>query len=273
MGCVALSARSLPLHCPGDTAKVNAIIAQLRSGNLSLGERAAAAALQLLGAGEDDYYSVDSVADLRINIDSFSPLMFANTVFALAKASEAPGSPDWHTFAREFENISVRKGDYQGFPSIMYHSSDWIGDNISRGNVAELTENYSPVIARTKSLDEMTRYRGKFAALADSAVFERVRMTEMGFRTHRVPTLKKETVKRKDLTEDLRSGDMIILVPNRDGIDFYDIGILSVEDGVPYLIHLSPQSHTVVKESDSLARYMALVSKYFQGYRIIRLRE
>lgn len=230
------------------------------------------AARMLEGAGEDDYYMTDSVAELRVNIESFTPLMFINNVIALAKASENPEPVSFNTFEKEFEDIACRRGTYNGFPSIMYHSSDWIGDNISRGNITELTENYNGVVARTKSLDEMTRKREKFAALADSSTFENVRMIEMGFRTHRVPTLKKETIKKKELTDDLREGDIILMVPNRDGIDIYDMGIITFEQGMPHIIHLSPVTHTVMMEKEDLARYMALMTKHFQGYRILRLK-
>lgn len=266
-------ARELPVNSPEDNEKISSILGNLRSGQHSFGARIVMAATALEGSSEDDYYTTDSVGSLRINMDAVSPLMFVNTVIALAKASEMPGNVDINTFSEKFEDIACRRGEYTGFPSIMYHGADWIGDNVSRGNVRELTENYSGVVARTKSLDEMTRKRKDFAALADSSTFEKVRMIEMGFRTHRIPTLKKETIKKKEVLEDLRNGDIVLLVPNRDGVDIYDIGFVSVENDVPYLIHLSPQTRKVVKEKDDLARYMALMTKHFQGYRILRVTE
>lgn len=261
------------LHCGDDITKVEGILAELKYSDLSPGEKRAAVAEYFIGSPADDYYTADSVASLIVNVDSFSPLMFVNNVMALVKAADTPGNTDWNTYFKELENISCRRGENTGFTSLMYHTSDWIGDNVSRGNITELTENYSGVVARTKSLDEMTRHRNNFAALADSATFETVRMTEMGFRTHRVPTLKKETIKKKEITDDLLDGDIIILVPNRDGIDCYDIGIVKKENGLPYLIHLSPQLHAVVREKDDLARYMNIMTKHFQGYRIIRPRD
>lgn len=262
-----------PVHCANDTATANRILQSLKGGDKSPGDKMVSAALMLEGSSFDDYYRTDSVAALRINLESFTPLMFVNSVIALAKASDYPGVADWHTFFREFENVACRRGENKGFSSIMYHSSDWIGDNMARGNITELTENYSGAVAGTKSLDEMTRRRNDYAALADSATFEMVRMTEMGFRTHRVPYLKKETIKKKEIIDDLRNGDIIILVPNGDGVDYYDMGFVEISDGVPHLIHLSPQSKTVVRESESLARYLGLMTKHFQGYRILRVRE
>lgn len=263
---------NLGLQSERDAARLDSVLSLLQVSEGNFGQRLVMAAENFIGAGEDDYYSTDSVGLLRINVDTFTPLMFINNVIALAKASELPGMVDELSFERELIDIACRRGEDRGYPSIMFHTSDWIGDNMSRGNVSELTENYAGAVARTKSLDEMTRNRAKYAALADSSVFESVRMTEMGFRTHRVPSLKKETIKKKEILEDLRDGDIIVLVPNGDGTDMFDIGFVSMEGNNPYFIHLSPQSHKVVREKEPLPRYMALVTKYFQGYRILRVK-
>lgn len=262
------------VHCIEDTLKINNIVNKIKGVEGTTGQRMVAAARELEGAPEDDYYTNDSTATLRLNVDSFTPLMFVNTLIAIAKASEKPGYTDWRNVASELQNIALRRGDDQGFPSILFHTSDWIIDNTARGNIREYTEDYrGGLVDRTKSLDEMTRYRGNYAALADSATFEKVRMTEMGFRTHRIPTLKKETIKKREILDDIQEGDIVLLVPNRDGIDCWDIGIVTIKSGEPYLIHVSPTSRKVVEEKESLIKYMPLMTKYFQGYRLIRVRE
>ena len=258
------------VHCDDDTLKAESVMLRIASLEPK-GKRLAEAALTLQGAGLDSYYRTDSVGSLQLNLDEFTPLMFVNSVIALEKASQKPGVNTWKNFASEFENIACRRGENTGFPSIMFHGADWITDNVFRGNIRELTEDYSGgVVVRTKSLDEMTRNRNNYAALADSANFDRVRMTEMGFRTHRVPTLKKETIEKKEVLEDLKDGDIIILVPGGDGIDIYDMGFVVIRDDGPHLIHLSPRTKTVVEEAETLQRYMKLMTKYFQGYRILR---
>lgn len=265
--------KTMPFHCPQDTAEINLLIGELKSAGSSLGDKITAAAMAFADSPEDDYYSTDSIADLRLNIDSFTPLMLVNNAIALARAADYPGSPDWRTFQTQLENIACRKGENNGFTSIMYHTSDWIGDNTARGNVRELTEDYPGVEVRTKSLDEMTRNRSNYAALSDSLTFETVRMTEMGFRTHRIPTLKRETIKKREMVEDLRSGDILILVPYGEGKDFYDMGIVTLEQDGPHLIHLSPQTRKVEKEAEPLARYLGPLAKYYQGIRLVRVKD
>lgn len=260
-------------HCERDTVMANQIISELASYKDPFGKKLVYAASRLEGAELDDYYRTDSVADLRINLESFTPLMFVNSVIALTKASEKGGVPTWRNLNSELIEISCRRGENNGFPSIMFHTSDWITDNVFRGNVRELTEDYSGgVVVRTKSLDEMTRHRNDYKVLADSATFEKVRMTEMGFRTHRVPTLKKETIEKKEITDDLRDGDIIILVPGGDGLDMYDIGFVAMREDGPHFIHVSPRTKKVVEEPETLQRYLKLMTKYFQGYRLLRVK-
>lgn len=266
----AINFSSPPTANSSDTIVAQELVMELASGDMLFGERIVRAAESFIGKPSDDYYMKDSTAVLRINLESATPLMLVNNAIALAKASQSPGNPSWRNFVSSFQDISCRKGEDEGFPSIMYHTSDWINDNSFRGNLKELTENFSGNIDKMKSLDEMTRYRNKFAALHDSLTFEKVRMTEMGFRTHRVPVLKKETIKNKDVQEDLKDGDIIILVPNRDGIDMYDMGIVVIRNDGPHLIHVHPQTNVIEETPDNLMRYFPLMTKYFQGYRIIR---
>ena len=260
------------VHCGEDTIKAEKIVEELQSSRETKGKRLVETACALKGGGIDTYYHTDSVGSLRLNLDDFTPLMFVNTVVAIENASEKPGVASWKNVVTELENIACRRGENNGFPSIMFHGADWVADNVFRGNIKELTENYPGALAvRTKSLDDMTRNRDKYAALSDPDNFEKVRMTEMGFRTHRIPTLKKESIEKKELLSDLKDGDIILFVPGGDGYDIYDMGFISIREDGPHLIHLSPRSKTVVEEEEPLQRYMKLMTKYFQGYRLLRV--
>lgn len=236
------------------------------------GKNCAVIAQKLIGSKEDNYYRMDSTARLRLNPETFTPLTFINTVAALSKAKCDFSRPGWRDFADCLVAMSCRRGEEDGFASLMWHAGDWVGDNIYRGNLRELTEDYSGAVSRTKSLDHYSRNRGDYAALSDSATYEKVRMTEMGFRTHRVPMLKKETINKKEVVEDLRDGDIIILNPQEDGIDIRKIGfVVNREDG-PHLIHLDEERGEVVEESEPLPRWFKMKTKYFNGYRILRLK-
>lgn len=238
-----------------------------------LGGNMAFFAEALTGCPSDSYYHTDSVAVLRLNTRSFTPMTFINTVGALSRASLNNSRPSWRDFSRELTALSCRRGTDMGFPSLMWHASDWISDNIYRGNVKELTENFPGTIEKTKSLDYLTRHRDEYRALADSATYEKVRMMEMGFRTHRVPLLKKEHIGKKDVAEELRPGDIIILNPQEDGIDIRVIGVVVEREDGQHLIYLSEEDGKVVETPTPLPRWMKIKTKYFNGFRIIRLQK
>lgn len=260
---------ALPLHCGADTLTVERLL-EVGAGIDSSGKRVVMAAESFIGAPLDKSAASDPAARVTLDLHSFTPLSLINTCVALAQTLDAKPRSGWRDYADALQNISCRRGEDDGFASMMYHASDWIGDNVYRGNLTELTENYSGAIAKTKSLDWLTRHRKDFAALADSATYEKVRMTELGFRTHRVPMLKKETVNKREVADDLRDGDILVLIPYSDGTDIYDIGIVAFKDETPYLIHISPVEHKVVMEKDPLPRYFKLRDKNFAGYRIVR---
>ena len=263
------------MHCGEDTVIINALFEELKSrDDLSKGDKIAFVAARCIDAPADDYFMTDSVGSLRINAHSFTPLWLVNFAVAMANAAETPGPTDWRTYAREMEKIACRRGEDKGFPSIMFHSSDWIGDNSSRGLVMEITENYPGTEQRTKSLDELSRNRAKYAPLANEETYEAVRMTEMGFRSHRVPSLRRDAAKRKDVAADLQNGDIVIFVSNGEGTDFYDMGIIEKEgEGKFRFIHVSPTAKKVIREADDLPRYATFATKNFKGLRFVRAKE
>lgn len=252
------------------SAKIDSLLSLPGTSRTDLGANIAFFADALKGHGADTYYKKDSVASLRLNVETFTPITFINTVGALGYASVGTTEPSWREFAKELTELSCRRAENMGFSSLMWHASDWVGDNHYRGKIKELTENYSGIVEKTKSLDYLTRHRSEYAVLKDSATYEKVRMTEMGFRTHRVPTLKKETIKKKEVIEDLKDGDVIILNPQEDGIDIRVIGIVVRREDGPHLIYFSEEEGKVAETKDPLPSWMKLKTKYFNGYRILR---
>ena len=272
-GSASMAYAALPYAHREDAEKADSLI-KIASADrsASLGDRMAMIAESFVGSGKDDYYYKDTVATLRVNLQEFTPMTFINTVEALARTA-GDGNPGIVQFEDNLRKVSCRRGEDAGFASLMWHASDWIGDNLYRGNITELTERYGDQRDRTKSLDYLTRNRDKYAALANAETYDKVRMTEMGFRSHKIPYLPKQFIGKKSFEEDARPGDIIIMVPNEDGQDIFQIGILTLEKGDPYLIHFDVKKGMVVKESEPLKRYFNLVSKYFGGFRWLRIKE
>lgn len=256
-------------HCEKDTVEVREIVADIVKYD-NVGARIANAAESLIGRPADDSIRRDSTASLAINIDSFTPLSFVNSCLALARTAENARN-GWRGFSEKLTDFSCRRGENNGFASLFYHTSDWIGDNVYRGNLTELTEN-GDARSMTASLDYLTVNRDEFAALKDDDVYDRVKMHEMGFRSHKIPYLPKQAAGEKAFNESVDNGDIIVLVSTKERSDYYDIGIVKMESDGPHLIHFSQRAGKVVKEPETLKRYFNSNAKYFSGFRHIRVK-
>lgn len=267
----------LARHCDKDAAELADILGALTSGDASGaavsqhegGRRVAEVAEMFIGRGADADYKTDSLAGLRLNVDTFTPMSFVNTALAIASASTTR-MPSEAVVEQKLQDYSCRRGENIGFASLMWHSSDWVLDNIYRDNLKELTESYAGARSKIKSLDYMSRHRDEFKALANEETFDKVKMLEWGFRNHRLPMLPKSAIGKKEVAQDMRDGDILILIANNDGEDIYQIGVVKNDEDGAHLIHFDPAKGMVVKEPEPMKRYFNLVSKYFSGFRWLR---
>lgn len=257
------------VHCAEDTAEVVSLLRQLAAEGGSVEERRVSAARMLQGRPVDDAWEKDSLGPAQVNIHSFSPLSYINAIEALAVASGV-AQPTWRDYLAEYSKRADRRGEYAGVGSEIYHGAEWIADNVYRGNLKELTENFDGCLSKTKNLDYMSRNREKFAMLSDQEIFDKIEMIEMGFRVHRVPYLKRHFISRKDVAGELRDGDIILMIVNADGSDIYRIGYVVSKDGERYLLRADDKAGVVTDGGVSLERYFKDEAKYFFGFRLLR---
>lgn len=270
-----LSGHALPdrFHCDKDTLTVNRILALPELRPLDTGERIRSIAKHFAGtpATNRERLRRDTVGTPEINVDEFDNLGFLNTVIALGIASGEENA-DWHTFAREFENISCRNGEAGDFASTLFFPSLWISDNKIRKNIIETTEDtgVNPRV-REKTINDVSHHREDYGVLKDSATYEAVRLIEMGYCLHRFPYLDNNAFTKKAVQESMRNGDIIMLLSTEVGADSHDMGIISIENGQICLIHCSPKEGKVVLESVPLDKYIKVNTRRIAGGKILRV--
>ena len=257
-------------HCEADTARVMQVIREFYEPGGDPSVKAGAIAESFVGTEYLPVTQLDSTGKCEIRVDAFDDVSFINNVVALARMSTTPGHVRINEFGNELENVSCRRGEENGFPSRMIYASDWIVDNKSRNIVKELTEVYSDQF-KTKSLDWVTRHRDLYAALKDSAAYEGQRMVEMGFRTHKVPHMRRESTGWKNIAPELRDGDIIILLTGDPDTDALERGILRRREDGFHFIHPSEKERKVVEEKETIDRYIKRNAKRTYGYRWLRL--
>lgn len=264
-----LSARAFRIHCKEDTVKVSSILSKTAEHGGTFGERCVFVASQLEGTPWSAPLDNDSIGTIIVNMHGFDRLGFINTVMALADAS-MKNMPTIKEFVYSLEAMSRRKGIDEGFVSQLHYGADWIVDNVYRGHVKEMTEYVGGGSFKAKTLDYVSRHKDEYPALKDSVVLEKIKMIEMGYRSHRIPHLKKQSAGNKSLHELMQNGDIIMMLSPEIDYDIYDMGFVEMKNGEPYLKHISHESGIVVTDEYPLSRLFKIEGQHFYGYRWLR---
>ena len=75
---------------------------------------------------------------VTVNTDGMDCTTFVDNVLALAR-TVMEGRSDWRDFIYNLEWMRYRQGRVNGWPSRLHYISDWIVDNVGRGNIKEIT--------------------------------------------------------------------------------------------------------------------------------------
>ena len=271
ISCYQSVSGTVRYHCREDSVKVMDILKAAGQAD-SYGGKVAAAAKAMRGIPFGKAADNDSIGTIVIRLDSINQREFINIALAAAKTAQL-SVPTLREFEKYLENVSRRKGQDEGFASQFFYGADWIVDNVFRGNLKEMTEYLEAGNYRTKTLDYVSRHPEQFPALADSATMDKIKVIEFGYRSHRIPHLKKQTIGNKGVKELLKDGDIILLSPPDADFDIYDIGIISMENGEPTLVHISREKEEVVLDPYPVSRLFKIESQFFYGYRWLRPEE
>ena len=207
---------------------------------------------------------------LRVNLSAMDCTTFVETVAALAKTG-MEGRVSWRDFVYNLTSLRYRHAHIDGYASRLHYFSDWVMDNIHRGNITDATDWFPAATRVVKSLDFMTRNRSAYPALADSLQYERMRTLEGGYRNHSFPHVKASKAMTRDFEEFLRQGDIVAFTTNKPGLDVTHLGIITMVDGLPRLTHASSKKGKVVTETEPLREYLRRNSTW--GVRVIRLKQ
>lgn len=267
---------NVTFHCDTDTTLINTLLSSEGLKELPAAGRVAFFAKKLVGspsALRSEVLEADTI-EFSVNAHSFTPLSFISTCIALAQAYETSSAPNWRDFADKYENIMYKKGEATDFVSRFLYPSDWIADNIFRGNVTDVTFNLDGLAARKKekSIDYISHHRDSFKAFADEKNYERLKMLEMGFRNHQIPYISNGDLTNPNrFKQQAKDGDIFFLLTPDFNLDSREMGILTRDGDRLLIIQLSPSKDAVTLEELPFENYVKRNVKRIQGARIIRV--
>lgn len=259
-------------HCDSDTTLINQLLAKgYVSGIDDANALVEFYARQLLGTPYVAHTLEGDEEQLTINVHELDCTTFVETLYALARTT-LNRRYSWRDYAANLENLRYRGGTMGDYSSRLHYISEWIVDNRVRGNMMDITPDLPHVDYMIKNIDYMTHHTDSYRQLKnDSAMVEKIRSFEAGYRNHRFPYIKRSWLNDKNLKAELRSGDFVGLVTKAEGLDISHMGIIVVDEkGDPYLLDASMSGGKVMLESIPLFKYLQN-SKTNIGVRFFRM--
>ena len=253
-----------------DTLTITNMLIKAYNTNLnSPNERISYIAQQLIGLPYVAHTLESDSELLTVNIDELDCTTFVETVIAMAYTI-GEGRTSWYDYIHNLERIRYRDGKLNGYTSRLHYISDWIVNNSHRGNFSEVTDEFPNYSYKTKTLDFMTSHRKSYKSLSDDKEFDKLKNIEIGYHNHRFPYIKTSTLQKRSVRNKLKEGDIIALTTTIDGLDVSHMGLITIVDGEPHLMHASMKAMKVIIDPLPLHKYLSN-SKSLSGIRVIRL--
>ena len=271
----AASVQQMRFHCDQDTLRINQLLQDgLASRLKTANELVAYYADRLLGTPYVAHTLEGDEERLTINIDELDCTTFIETLYALTRTT-LTGRYSWRDYAANLENLRYRDGQMGDYSSRLHYISDWIVNNHARGNLVEVTADLPHATYMVKTIDFMTQHKDSYRSLkGDSAMVEKIRRFEMGYRNHRMPFLKKSWLGDKAVKAALRNGDFVGLVTKVEGLDISHLGIIHKDDkGEIYLLDASMSGGKVMLEKKNLRDHLSGNKSTCLGIRVFRIME
>ena len=271
----AASVQQMRFHCDQDTLRINQLLQDgLASRLKTANELVAYYADRLLGTPYVAHTLEGDEERLTINIDELDCTTFIETLYALTRTT-LTGRYSWRDYAANLENLRYRDGQMGDYSSRLHYISDWIVNNHARGNLVEVTADLPHATYMVKTIDFMTQHKDSYRSLkGDSAMVEKIRRFEMGYRNHRMPYLKKSWLGDKAVKAALRSGDFVGMVTKVEGLDISHLGIIHKDDkGEIYLLDASMSGGKVMLEKKNLRDHLSGNKSTCLGIRVFRIIE
>jgi hypothetical protein len=206
----------------------------------------------------------DSVEQLVINFDKFDCVTFQETCTALALDKKSV-YPSYENFKSNLQKLRYRDGIIDGYLSRLHYSSDWISDNVRRGNVKDLTPELGGVKLNAE-INFMSTHPSSYPKLnGETGMIKKIEGGLNAAPVYYIPKNKINTVEDK-----IPSGSLILITTSTAGLDFAHVGIAVREDGVLKMIHASSTAKKVVKTPSALSDYLG-GKKNFTGITVLEV--
>lgn len=191
--------------------------------------------------------------NLIINLHQLDCTTFVETCLALQRTLDAEAST-FEEYANQLKNIRYRNGKLNGYVSRLHYFTDWIDNNIEKGFVADVTQNYGG-IAYQKEINFMSTHPDAYSQLkADTTLIKSIIKAENRISSQSFYFIPKEEIAA--IENEIEAGLIVAFTTSIDGLDVVHNGIITKVEGKTHMIHASSDAGKVVITENTLLEYI-----------------
>ena len=191
---------------------------------------------------------------LVASLTQFDCVLFVETVLALVRGI-AVEDYTYSTFTENIVEQRYRQGKMETYCDRLHYFSEWIVDNEKRGNVVNLTPSLGG-IPLNKTLNFMTTHKGSYPQMVkNEANYQCIAQVEENLRQLNLTYLPTSGI--SEVYSQLKSGDIIAITTNIQGLDVTHTGLVYRQANQVGLIHASPAGQVTI--APDLQQYVSRV--------------
>lgn len=199
--------------------------------------------------------------ELRIYLTRTDCIIFVETCLALARTTAQGG--DFQSFAEEIQQSRYRGGHVEAYADRLHYTTEWARQGERRGTLKDITLELGGEVLDRK-ISYMSSHPDSYPLMDDVEAIHEAEARLNSEPRHYIPK-----ARVAQALKDLRSGDIICLVTNVEGLDISHVGMALVENGAVHLLHASTGPMKVVTDSRTLTQYLAARSSVI-GIQVLR---
>ncbi len=191
---------------------------------------------------------------LVASLTQFDCVLFVETVLALVRGI-AVEDYTYSTFTENIVEQRYRQGKMETYCDRLHYFSEWIVDNEKRGNVVNLTPSLGG-IPLNKTLNFMTTHKGSYPQMVkNEANYQCIAQVEENLRQLNLTYIPTSGI--SEVYSQLKSGDIIAITTNIQGLDVTHTGLVYRQANQVGLIHASPAGQVTI--APDLQQYVSRV--------------
>lgn len=203
----------------------------------------------------------------RVFYDKLDCVTYFELVLALSRSIKA-GCWLESDVVTEVTRTRYRSGILDGYLSRLHYTSEWISDNVTKGIVANVTQDDPNAVVFQNTVNFMSTHPQYYGPLKeDPDKVRRIREIEERINATTRWFVRKEKI--ASFEPRLQTGDIVAVATSKSGLDYAHTGMINVDaEGRRRFMHASTTAKKVVLD-DTISNYVNSV-KAHTGITVVR---